>query len=370
MIETFGPALPFWDGCSLTAWFLCEGPYSRTDMSGLAHYHRKEIAALDEMATPIDKQLFTDLIEAEKRLGPPEEIKERSSKTDYGTFSIEVSIGGGTRRKGFEKLRDVITRHRRAWAKKYLESYIKMRWESEITEAAKGYNLLLHGKSDRAPALKRFAKMAAPATNHWFGGDVCGLYGAIREKCPVQPQHIRLMPKDVSVFTRALFASLTSHAAPFNGEEEAKRYSNYIEVLANLGIKYVQLEEALGRPPSMKEIGERFVSYATAIHSDAEKVWEMFAGDVQKARAIEPEPGNKTDRLDQKQSLTQKQEIVSAVQTGESAPDAHSAHSPTGQRQPITVSNRKAIPQPIPQRQMQKEPEKNQSWWRRLLGKK
>ena len=35
MAVTFGPALAFWHGAALTAWFLCEGPMSRTDMAGL-----------------------------------------------------------------------------------------------------------------------------------------------------------------------------------------------------------------------------------------------------------------------------------------------------------------------------------------------
>ena len=142
----------------------------------------------------------------------------------------------------------------------------------------------------------------------------------------------------MSGFARALFASLTSHAVHYNGEDEAKRYSNYIEVLANLGIKYVQLDEALGRPPSMKELGARFISHATATHSDAEKVWEMFVGDVQKAIAIEPESGSKTGRLDPKQSLTQKREVIPAVQTEESAPDVHSEHAPAEEFVPNSQS--------------------------------
>jgi hypothetical protein len=277
MVETFGPALAFWDGCSLTAWFLCEGPYSRTDMSGLAHYHRREIAALEAVGTSVEQQLFADLIEAEKRLGPPEPIEEKSSTTtDYGMFSVSVSTSVGARRKGFEKLRDIIARHRRAWAQMHLEKYLKHRWKSEITEAGIAYNLLIQAREGKAPSLKQFAKAAAPATNHWFGGDVCGLFGALREKCPVRTERIRLMPQDVSAFARSVFDSLTSKAARYRGQDEANRYSNYIEVLANLSIRYFQLEEALGRPPHMKELGERFVSHATAINEDIGNVWREF----------------------------------------------------------------------------------------------
>ena len=71
MAEAFGPALKFWHGCALTAWFLCEGPYSRTDLPGIESYHRKELDVLGELGTPIDAGLFAGLVAAERRLGPP-----------------------------------------------------------------------------------------------------------------------------------------------------------------------------------------------------------------------------------------------------------------------------------------------------------
>lgn len=364
MVETFGPALGFWDGCSLTAWFLCEGPSSRTDMSGLAHYYRREIAALDEMGAPVDRQLFADLVEAEKRLGPPEEIEGESSTTDYGMFSVKISLGGGTRRKGFERLRDVITRHRRAWSQRHLEGYLKNRWESEITEAAKAYNLLVQGKEGKVPTLKQFAKAAAPATNHWFGGDVCGLYGAIREKCPARPERVRIMPRDVAAFARALFDSLTSEAARHRGEGEAKRYGNYIEVLANLGIKYVQLEEVLGRPPVMKELGERFVSHTVAVkEDDPGSVWVTFVEAVENAKSTPRESADKI-RPRPPQTASQKRGTMPEVQTGVDQPNASAL---TGQEQPPSGFDRLPDAQPVPRRQ--EEQVKKPSWWQRLTGK-
>jgi hypothetical protein len=46
MGETFGPALSFWHGCGLTAWFICEGPYSRTDIQGMPVYYHRQLTAL------------------------------------------------------------------------------------------------------------------------------------------------------------------------------------------------------------------------------------------------------------------------------------------------------------------------------------
>lgn len=49
MCEAFGPALRFWNGLGLTAWFVAEGPSSRTDMRGAEKYHERDLDALDAM---------------------------------------------------------------------------------------------------------------------------------------------------------------------------------------------------------------------------------------------------------------------------------------------------------------------------------
>ncbi len=43
MLDAFGPALRFWHGVGLTTWFVTEGPYSRTDLSGLEKYHVRDL---------------------------------------------------------------------------------------------------------------------------------------------------------------------------------------------------------------------------------------------------------------------------------------------------------------------------------------
>jgi hypothetical protein len=187
MAETFGPALFFWQSCALTAWFLCEGPSSRTDMTGLAHHQRRELHELREMKTPVDEKLFQDLIRGERRLGPPEQIIKDISTMDPGHgISVKMSMTAGTRRKAFEMLREIVTRHRQIWANQYLDSYLRSRWESEVREAANRFTQRLSEKGGKAPTLKQFASAAGPATNHWFGGDVSGLYRTIGEKVPVQ----------------------------------------------------------------------------------------------------------------------------------------------------------------------------------------
>ena len=304
MAETFGPALLFWQSCALTAWFICEGPYSRTDMAGLAHHERRSLHELKEMKTPIDEKLFEELIKGESRLGPEEPITKNSSTTDVGYgLSITTSISAGSRRKGFEILRDIITQRRRNWARQYLDSYLRSRWESEISEAAKAFNLLLGEKGGKPPTLKQFAKAATLATNHWFAGDVSGLYRTIGEKTPVEPTRSALMPTDKTAFARRVLDRLPS--LPFEVYEgrisDKATQDYYRRELAELAIKYVQLEEALGRPPEIKEIGEKFTSRSNVLDADESEAWRIYSNAVgwAKTAVAETSPTKSKLRLSQ-----------------------------------------------------------------------
>ena len=59
----------FGNGVSLNAWFLCEGPYSRTDLPGLTEYYRRQLDNLQSLGTPVDNQLFSDLLKGGEKLG-------------------------------------------------------------------------------------------------------------------------------------------------------------------------------------------------------------------------------------------------------------------------------------------------------------
>ncbi len=118
MADAFGPALRFWHELAVTAWHICEGPYARTDLAGLARHYAEEVAVLAAMGTPVPAGLFAHLKAAERRLGRPQEIvRDRRTRDIAPGFTLEVSIGGGTRRDGYEILRDIIATHRRAWAR-------------------------------------------------------------------------------------------------------------------------------------------------------------------------------------------------------------------------------------------------------------
>jgi hypothetical protein len=365
MVETFGPALKFWQSCALTAWFICEGPYSRTNMAGLAHHERRELSELKEMNTSVDERLFDELIKAEKRLGPAESITDNFSSTDIGYgVTITMSVSSGSRRKGFERLRDVITRHRRAWAEQHLDRYLRALWETEIGVAARDFNLLLGEKGGKAPTLKQFAKAATPATNHWFGGDVSALYGAIGEKCPAAPQRSALMPKDRERFVRLIMEQLPSlQYERYPGRMSDDTTQGYArKELAELGLKYIQLEEALGRPPEMKELKEKFTYRSKVLAADDEEAWRIYREAVERAKVEIMRGGTEVVSTSKSDQPAAPLKSLTPLPSESVTPVLHA---------PQTKSPRNpAAPQHL--REMQQQPEvpvKKRSWLDRLLGR-
>lgn len=352
LAETMGPALKFWHGCALTAWFLCEGPSSRTNMAGLAEYYRKEVKALEELGTPVERRLFEELIQAEERLGPPQPLTQNSSTvTGKHGISITFTTSSGTRREGFERLRDIITRHRRSWAEKHLSQYLRLRWETELREAGHAYNLLLH-EMGKAPTPKQFANEANTAANHWFGGDLSGLYGALREKSPIQPRRVAILPTDRVTFAFSVFQGLGGN--PLFRQERAYRSGQdyqawrmewdrqvQLSELAGLSFWYVQLEEGLGHALDLKEFGRsKFTQLCPVLSDDIDGAWRVYTEVIESA----------------------KQSAVSSVQAlsiPERAVDLQSARTPVASGQP---------PQ-IPAVGSQPSDQKH-SWFDRLFNKR
>lgn len=348
MAEALGPALTLWHGCALTAWFLCEGPYSRTDMAGLAEYHAREVAELEQLGCPVDASLFAELVGAEADLGPPEPLRtDPSSKEVIPGLSLTMEMPVGTRRAGFERLRNIITRHRRDWTARHFEHYLRARWETELREAGRQYNRLLE-EGGKLPTSKQFAKYATAAANHWFGGDISGLYGALGEKAPMRPEHVARMSADRAGFVLSVFRTLGG--TPFerkyivaNSREaeaqaaEQQRYSSLTRLAAE-SLNYLQLEEALGCPPELKEFGSgKFERLASVLSADVGEAWAVYRRaieSVKRSLAHPPVSGRPPDRI--------------APPTAEAGATGSPEDSPTTRSEPETNAR---------------------SWWKRLLGR-
>jgi hypothetical protein len=296
MAETFGPALQFWQGSALTAWFVCEGPMSRTDMAGLATYHQDALAELQRLGCQIDSALFAELRDAETRLGPSEPLEKKKSSVEVTPgIRIEMSASTGSRRSGFEHLRDIVTRYRRAWAERYLASYLRARWETELREAARLHAQAI-AENGKAPTPKQFAGHAVAATNHWFGGDLSSFYAAIGEKSMVHPTRVTLLPADRLNFAKHVFESLGGR--PFerrtmvSSREEGLAHATEQDRHSKLGwlaeesLRFIQLEEALGRQPKLKEFGTSGFEYRSVVLSpDPPQAWSNYVTAVEAARA-------------------------------------------------------------------------------------
>jgi hypothetical protein len=298
--ETFGQALKFWHGCALTAWFFCEGPSSRTSLASLAEYYHKDIQVLKEMGTPINERIFEDLARAEARLGQPQSLT-RQVTTRQGHFCITITStrSYGTRRNGFEKLRDIISFYRHQWAKNYLDQYLQKRWETEIHEATHSYKLYVDQRS-APPTAKQFAKDAKTATNHWFGGDISGLYSALQEQSPIRPRRLAILPADRVGFAFTVFKKFSPSSRQKSPEfslqdSQIERLANnqyyQLNKLAALSFWYVQLEEALGHTPTLQEFGSsKFGQSSQALHEDINQAWKIFSNAIDAAKQAFPTP--------------------------------------------------------------------------------
>jgi tetratricopeptide (TPR) repeat protein len=261
MAETFGVALKFWQSLALTAWFVCEGPYSRTSIEDAEAYFGRNLEALSQVGTPVDPTLFRELTAAKKTLKqlPPEERSRQSVDVGGGiSFDLVISMGPG-RLAGFDRLRDVITRHRRTWAAAHLASYLAKRSEEEIRAAGTSFHRMLAEKN-KPPAPKVFGKKVRGTVDHWFGGDLGALYTAIGEKRPFETRRAQqAVPDDRPAFVQRFAAAIRSDLRtdlPARDADDAARTADLaISGLAQAAVRCLQMTEQLGRRPSLDEMG-------------------------------------------------------------------------------------------------------------------
>lgn len=357
MTEAFGPVLRFWEGVALTAWFVCEGPYSRTDLRGLREYHAREIAALEDMGTPVDPALFRELTKAEGRLGPPETIwKEEASSSEPIEVSglsltITTQMGYGTRRDGFEFVRDIITKYRRAWAEHHLDAYINKLWEDELKKAGEDFLVLLNQRQGKAPTLKQYAKKGADATNHWLGGDISALYRILKEKCPTVVKDARRVKGPPHRAALRLYDRLVALIRENNPKETNSEYT--ASRLLRLGVTYIRWLEGAGAPPTYDRLKD-FSYYAGRLDSDANKAWQLFETAIEEMCLTSHDSGESVENMSRCESPTHVSPVISHL----ISPPSHMATLPTSVRRKSTPGESGSSTEPT------KVP-----WWRRMFGR-
>jgi hypothetical protein len=290
----FGPAIEYWHRAGLNAWGICEGSWSHTELANSEEYVAKAGAQLAAAGFPADTRMFDELRAAESQLGPEEEIWEdvKEEQSEFFTFSIRT--GGGTRRDGFEILRDIITRHRRAWTEANLAGYLQSRWKTELQDAGQEYHRHLAAKN-KAPTIKQFARIAAVAANNWFGGDLSAVYGVLALKSPVTSpvyEPVAVLGGRGSVIQH-LQAELEQLAPPPAGASAGEREAHKIWVwqLATRMRKWIELREALGHAPDLRQFGTReFTNYSSALGEDPEAAWQLYSSAIERALASSSVP--------------------------------------------------------------------------------
>lgn len=293
--ETLGPGIDFWHGVALTCWFVCEGPYSRTDISGMANYYERQIKELDNLGCPIDHAMFADLRKAEKKLTDRPQSRDDTIEQDIGDgLSISITVGTGfTKKDGFEHLRDVITHHRRGWAEQHLERYVQGRWEVDIRGVGDAYHRHVADKR-KPPTPQQFAKLAEHAANRWFGGDLAQLSNALGLSAPDAPKYHRLLPADRSAFVarvRELLGGQRWEELPDDMDSGERGRHVCRAQLANYAPAAAQIWEATGEPPPLKGTSWARHRIEQALGPDIESGWQTFL------RAVEAALSDPSDRL-------------------------------------------------------------------------
>jgi hypothetical protein len=227
---------------------------------------------MSALGAPLAQSFFEEMAGGASTLGPAETIWDRNVWEDSEVGALSVSMSRGTRRSGFETVRDLLTRLRGEWANEHLESYLRHRAEEDIGNAVRLYQ---RSASDRGKplTLKQFVKAAVVPANLWFGGDICGFYNSFGETCPAAPVVVA-KPVDRTAFVAAAFCRFASRASDKINPEA----SNWMaRRLSNAVIAYLQLEEALDHSPTMEEFRSSTIAWAAReLKTDSQQVWGWF----------------------------------------------------------------------------------------------
>ncbi|MDP9475907.1 MAG: hypothetical protein M3R38_09510 [Actinomycetota bacterium] len=259
-------------------------------MAGLEEYYSRDLAELEDVGAPVDRAMFAELIAAEGHLGEPQPTSTETREVEVEpSLTIETTTSHGSRREGFEGIRDAITKHRRAWAEEHLQEYLRKRAENDVREVAKVFHTKSAERGGKPPTPKQFAKAAAVPANRWFGGDVAALYRAFGERSPVSPVRVRVVPVDVEGFVARVYRALggvevTPSPKRFDRasmEEHSREVSdnhNKVE-LAHKALEYLHLEETLGRAPTLKEFGRSSFEHRAGeagLGAEVEATWTQY----------------------------------------------------------------------------------------------
>jgi hypothetical protein len=303
--DALGPALHFWHEVALTT-------FAHTEVQGfplwglteLEERHRERLDELAAAGCPVDRALFADLIAAGEALGPVE-YEKHVTRSEHEGLAIEMTFGGGDRlkRAGFERLRDVVTRHRRAWAAQSLDRWLEQRWQSDLRAAAEAFNRVVLAKG-KPPTTRQRINASQPALDRWFGGDIGQLLTAIGQKGPAAPPtYERRLPADPYTFGKAVEHALGGgqaepdmSAGAWDSSDRARlaefravRDHNSARYYAAFAAyEYVRAWEALGQRPEMTQVKKGKSSAQFLDRDDPNAAWHQIEQAILAVLAADP----------------------------------------------------------------------------------
>lgn len=263
--SVLGPAVRVWEGALLTVWFLCFGPYSRTTLDRLQEYHEHALDELSELGCPIESAVFRDLVEAgrgtdwlfQQGLG----VEMSITISDDGRVDIETQEPGAPKpgsNEVFLRLRDVTTRHRRAWIATYLDRYLEAIWRRDLGHAAEAYRELHVGRG-KPPTVKQAFPKLRHAALAWFDGDLSKLARCLNLEGPVTEPMRRsdlTPPEDMDGIRKRVCELLGGSMDPESNEYWLQRRRYELSLHVGTVLMHWQASGELpGRPAAMEGRG-------------------------------------------------------------------------------------------------------------------
>src|SRR5262249_25158985 len=121
------------------------------------------------------------------------------------------------------------------------------------------------------------------------------LYAALGLKQAFTVERRAVMPRDPVAIVEAVFKALggvhVDRSAPVSRPEDVKRRNEEwererkLKRLAEDALSFIQVQEALGREPSMNEAAGGFAWAHDALSPDADAAWPMFCVAIQRTLA-------------------------------------------------------------------------------------
>lgn len=301
---TLGPALAFWQGLLFSIWSNFEEDYDDRTVGALGAQFRQERRQLAALGFPIDDSLFERLIELEDSLPPPQEVVlSEGSPHEVMGIELRVVMTSGRRRPGFAAMRDLVTEYRRAWANEHLDAYLARLCQDSLRDVADGINRHRAAKT-KDPTARQLSGIATETANQWCAGQIGLLCAAIGEQDTLHQAYTPRVPPNRRAFLLRLFAVLGGELIPkidyaeddAETQQAKQRIADRQRGIGELTIgalRVLQLEEALGTTPTLKQYGTgAFQRYASRVWEtgSVEDEWDRYLAAVRQALSSDAAP--------------------------------------------------------------------------------